>query len=733
MNKHIFLLGLGLLAGLMMQAAESESAFRGIGYELVEQGYLDQPMATAVGIIATNDRQSEIYKVENGTLRTLVASRGCGRYTMLNGDRTLLGFKSIDDNGYQAPAVLNLQTEQVTLLDDYMFQCGQVSFSQDGSMAYTADEELVIVHPYGTERFDLGYYTNIVRLSPDGQTVAFSNPNGKPMLLTRATGKVEALSDISDLYDPRFSPDGSKIIWQRGDASLYVTDLTARHTFFLDKGFGALWKNSDEIVYSHSEYINDDVFLFAGISVCTSSWNGAQRRVLIASSMECPEQVGLTDDGQLLIPYAYGNRRLVEVSLQQPQSEKVVCQLPEWGKHFGFVPASLKETDVVENPHIRKATSTMGGTIGIHDIPYINQTYDVPDSYAGCHDYGPVACAPSTACMLLAYLGYFEKHAVTSRYANCPWGKTNYYSWYVGQEYTSQTGYVFNIAAQGCGCMAKGGYGYMWGLGSPSSQMCNFYTNNGIPTTMSSQQWTIPYTTIKDQCDNDHPYSWCITSGKSSGHLILPFRCNAKCVKVSGVWTLKEGAVGSMVVQDPYGDANSSPWVGDGRYSTYDYQGYNNGYYTMVSAWGITVTKRPAATVQLLLNPTSLKFKNVMVGDSASKIVSVTGKNLTDSIRVTSITGTGASVFRVSPMVLPKEGGDLRVTFVPTKAAQRTATVTIVSTGAEDAVLKLDGGAILNGEETVEAEDVTPRRVLENGRVYILLQDRKFDILGNQK
>lgn len=732
MNKHFFFLFFGLLLGMMAYAAEQETVLQGVGYDMVEQGYIDQPIETSVGILATNDRQSEIYKLENGQLRTLVAARGCGRYVELNADKTLLGFKSIDDDGYQAPAVLNLLTEQVTRLDDYMFQCGQVSFGPNGEVAYMADEELVISDGVKKERYDVGFYTNIIRFSPDGKSLLFSNPNGQPTRLIRGTGKVETLSDVNDLYNPIFSPDGRRVVWSRADSRLYVMDALTRQMVELGHGFGPVWKNSDELYYSCSEYLNNDVFQFVGISVKQSAWDGSNERVLIPTSKDCPQQVGLCADGRLLVPYAYGERRLVVVEVEQPKKEDVLYRLPAAGVHFGFIPPSLKENNVTERPQLHKQTKTMGGTIEIMDIPYINQVYDTPDSYAGCHDYGPVACAPSTSCMLLAYLGFFEKHPVTSRYNACPWGKTNNYSWYVGQQYTSQSGYTFSLAAEGRGCMAKGGYGFMWNNGSPSSKMMTFYVKNDIPTSMCSQQWSSSYQTIKNQCDNDHPYSWCITSGKSSGHLILPFRCDAKCVKVSGVWTLKEGAVGSLVVQDPYGDANSSPWLGDGRYSTYDYQGYNNGYYTMVWAWGVTVTKRAAATSVLVATPTLLKFSSIAIGTTAKKTISVTGRNLTDSIRVASIEGFESDIFTLNPMALPKEGGDIVVTFAPIKSAQRSAVVTIVSPGADDVTISLEGRGKTDDEE-IRVEADAPRKIFENGRIYVLRNGTKIDILGNQK
>jgi len=718
-----------LFAAITAQVWGTEGTPQGFIYQMVEAGYMDQPMQTPYGIVATNDRQSEIYLLQEGQLRTLVAAPGCGRYITLNANRSLIGFKLIDENEYQVPAILDLRDGEIWLLEDYAFQCGQVSFSHQRDVAYTYNNDLIVLREDKKETFPLGFYTNIARISPDGRYVAMTHRNGMPIVLDTHSGKWEEISDVDALYEPKWNEDGSRILWERTDGDLYVIDPMTHQTTCLGAGWGGQWSDERTIVFSRSHYRNNDVFFFTGISVRSIRWDGSHEVEIVPKTMDCPQQIGLDDQGALLIAYSYNNRCLVR---WQEGKEEVLYTLPT-NEHFGYVPPSLKEREIKVNRSLANATSAMGGTIGIHDIPYINQVYDVPDSYAGCHGYGSVACAPTTSCMLLAWLGDLSKHAVTSRYSGCPWGQTNYYSWYVGQQYTSNSGnYTFSLVATGNSCSAKGGFGYMWnGSSSPSTKMKSFYDKNDIPTNMTTQKWSITYASLKAQCDADHPYSWCITSGRSNGHLILPFRCNAKCVKQSGVWTLVEGAEGSLVVQDPYGDANNSTWLGDGRYSTYDFSGYNNGHYKMVNAWGVTCSKRPAASAKIKVNPSSITFKDVAVGESASKMFSVTGVNLTDSIHMV-LEGTGVSVYTVSPMVLPYTGGDVTITFQPNKAAQRDLKITLLSTNAEDAYVSVTGRAVTPVEEVESVPAPLNGKVIEQGRIYIYRNGVKYDILGNQ-
>ena len=106
-------------------------------YELAEMGYLQSPMQTKSGLVVTTNSSNELYLVKDGSLKPLVISRGAGMYTHLNADKTIIGYKSINDDYQQAPALLNVETGEITLLENYTNQCGQVSFADDGTLAYT--------------------------------------------------------------------------------------------------------------------------------------------------------------------------------------------------------------------------------------------------------------------------------------------------------------------------------------------------------------------------------------------------------------------------------------------------------------------------------------------------------------------------------------------------------------------------------------------------------------------
>lgn len=601
MKKHLFLAGLmmALSAGSIAQTnhlPSDESAFLPLStnYELTESGYMDNPQETAIGIVLTNNRQSELYVLRDGVLQTLVSEPGCGRYYTLSADKTLLGFKSINKEGMQAPAVLNLLTGTKTLLEGYSEVCGQPSFSQDGMVVYTTENALVIRKGMERREVALDFYSNIANVSPNGEMVAMSNHDGKPIIFDVASGRLSKLSNRNELYNPQWSADGEKVVYEQSNMTLLAYDMATGAEYCLGRGYGAQWLDEETVVFCRPEYKDEDNFFMYGTSICQSRFNGEELVKLVEASQEIPQTMGVTKEKELLIAYSNGARRLVKASRDNVKKETVLYRIGD-NETFGYChpePARLSSKAPMDG---------IGGTLDYTDIPYVNQVYDTPD-YNGQHAYGPCACAPSTSAMVLGYYGKLTPHPLSSRLGTL--GTVNY-SWYVGQVYTHpKTGTTFNLThMSSCGGDAAGGYGYMWNLGSPATQMGNYYKKNDIANPVYDYNGL---TAIRQEATNNYPFSWCITSSRSNGHLILPYRSDAAYVKSGSAYSYVYKP-GSVVVQDPYGNANNATWVGDGRHATYDAAGYNNGYLQMNNAWGVKIhLSRTASSVTYVLNGGSL-------------------------------------------------------------------------------------------------------------------------------
>ncbi|MBQ7212395.1 MAG: PD40 domain-containing protein, partial [Muribaculaceae bacterium] len=279
-------------------------------YKARNDGYYVGLMDSKSGLVATSNRADEIFLVKNGTTKTLVNSRNCGQYMQINADKTLIGFKSIsDDYSKQAPAVLDIATGKVTLLEPYSSLCGQVSFSDNGTMAYTLGNTLVVRNGNTRRTFDLGLYVNIVNISPDASKVAFTSIEGNSYIVDTATGeetRIEVRGNAA--YNPVWAPDGKKIAYEKIDGTLTVVDVNTKANYDIGEAMSPVWTaDSKEIIFTRAQREND-IFV-PSASVIKSSFDGSKSSVIIARSENVPVAVTTLTDGGLAVSYATGEQR----------------------------------------------------------------------------------------------------------------------------------------------------------------------------------------------------------------------------------------------------------------------------------------------------------------------------------------------------------------------------------------------------------------------------------------
>ena len=659
-------------------------------YECVDKGFISATYASKAGVIATSNKGSDISLLRDGELVPMVESPGAGMYINISRDGRYVGFKSINNNADQAPALLDVETGAVTLLENYADQCGQVSFADDGTMAYTVGNTLIIRNGDKRRRIDLGQYINIANISPDGSKVAYTNIEGTMYVLDLVTGATES-RDSDGAYRAIWSPDNSKLAVQQVDGQLFTMDLTNRTVHTLGDATSVAWEsNSDELLITRSQRVNE--LEVKGAEVLRIRYDGSARTTIVPLTESTPVSVSV-DGATMMVSYANGSLRGVQrlkysgTSRQgAPTMKYTVARFASDARIGRYVATDFKgfsridyskmsEAEKVEMAEREQAERLKSrsvihkaNNIGLTAIPYINQVWDTP-AVGGNYNYGYVCCAPSSSCMLLGWLGYVSPHAVTSRssYASV---KTCYYSWYVSQQYTSpKTGYVFNTSANAGGSWGysygvKGGYGYMWGKGSPASMMASFHKNNGVANSYFQSSWT----TLVNQCNANRPYIICLANG-TGGHVVIVFRANQQAANDgSSTWA----KTGSFICHDPYGDYNGSSYPNwDGRYSTYDWPGYSNGkknigtfYWGCVSEFttgGSTPTTNPSITV----SPTDAKFK-CQLNETPSLTFKVTGKDLSSDISVAS---SHSWRFPTSVTSLSKTGGTFTITMAHSEIA----------------------------------------------------------------
>ncbi len=682
--KKTFSLRAFTMAAALAVAASTSAAVTGTRdgisyYDAASHGYISTMLNTRAGIVVASERGKEISVIRNGQMVPMVSGPGVGMYIHASKDGRYVGYKSVNNDNDQAPMVLDVTTGRSIILESYTGQCGQPSFADDNTVCYTVGKRLVVRHIDGTSRreYAMPFYVNIVNISPDGTRAAFGSIEGELYMMNLADGDIVTIDGGDGAYNPVWSPDGTRLAVQRVNGRLFTIDAAtkARHEIGEVSSFN--WTDdSKNIVYTRAERINE--LTTSGASVYRAAWDGSASTKLIDNDASAPVAV-LADGNALVVSYAVGEKRGLSKRVYRTVSDFVgaparTISLVSFGENQqignskvtdfkGFsrsnAPMATAEDVAAGNAKAQKLSaaqraqygvSRKGNDIGLLAIPYINQVWDTPGSYSGNYSVGYVCCAPSSCCMNLGWRGKLTKHGVTSRASGVG---TVYYSWYVLRDYTSSTGYNFTQRADYYGSNG-GGYGYMWGLGSPATYMASFYANNGLSSSFASS-----WSTFCTQANNNDPYTICLQNG-TGGHVVLGFRANqAAATDGSSTWA----KTGSFVCHDPYGDYNGSSYPNwDGRYATYDWPGYNNGYKNIgVFYWGCIATgsKPSTSNPTLTVSPTSVNF-TCEAGQKPSATIKVTGKDLSSDITVASYT---PGRFTPSVSSLPATGGTFTITF----------------------------------------------------------------------
>lgn len=527
--------------------AQNKTSFD--SYKAEADGYFVNFMETTSGIVATDNYASNLYLFSEGKYIVLFSSPGCGRYMQLSPDKKNIGFKYIQTDGKQAPALLNIQTKTITLLHAPVDLCGQVSFSQNGKTAFTIGNEMVIIEDNNSSNYSLGQYVNIAPISPDGKFACFNDDHDQLFLLNLSNKQVtKVTSGVKGNMYPIWSPDASKLMYSSISGELYIYDLKSQSTTFISEGQYPSWtSDSHHIVFTKTEttdlhFISSDIY--------KAKANGSE----IKNITNTPDnfEIAAIPSGDKII-YQSLNKRTVTI-----QSSIANASL---SAHLIFNAESPLNISSQGFQKSMQSEVHIPGT-----VPYVNQVYDTPEWH-----YGYGSCAAATAIMATAYYNKIPKWPITT--SNGVGSHTSEYGAYVADKYRLNQIYYQDVSTTGGGEDAWGGYGYTWtGSYSPHSRMQQYISQHYIT---SVQEDADNYPKALAQINSGYPFPICNLL-TTAGHLTL--------------------AVGYIVGQhtiifnDPYGNKNNGSWPNWlGQNSYYDWPGYNNGNQNLNTvAWTVT-------------------------------------------------------------------------------------------------------------------------------------------------
>ncbi len=567
-------------------------------YKLEEQGYLRKPKETPHGIVATNNYASEIYLIAGKRKSTLVASAGAGMYNTVSPDKNRIGFKHINEDGLQAPAILDLVTGEMELLHEYVRASGQPSFFGNNGYAFTVGNSLLVFRdgavipdtpgtedsPDTPEKYDLGYYANIAPVSPDGRHVVFNDKYDKLIVKDLSTGEVREISESGfAVHGPVWSYDSRKIAYMSNGGELFVYSMQTERNYRLGQGADPSWhEDSETLVFTRSEI---ERFELKSVSIVESTFNGLEQATLTDPASMAARDASVADSGDVLYYDALRNKIMrIEKKSSQRMPMYEHSSGDGGGPYFKSAPVINPDadpaTDKTTDPAIDQTTDpaddpesdsvsesyvqSLNASVLITDVPFINQVWDTP--YFSGNNYNYASCAPTTAAMAL---GYFKKVPPwpSSRYQ----GITRDYANYVAREYTAY-GFTYNTVSRG----VMGGMGYMWSslygsTGSPRSTMAGYINRHDLE---SVQVWSLPYLDLVSELEDGNPYPLCVML-TSAGHLILAL----------GVQEDRR----TVIVHDPYGNKNVAYPSYNGENVVYDWPGYNYGNQNLESVpWAVS-------------------------------------------------------------------------------------------------------------------------------------------------
>jgi len=558
--------------------------------QIIPTGYISDQTVTPNGIVFTDEHQSIMYVAVNGSTRQLFSSPGCGRYYSVNKGGDKIGFKYINpDNGLQTPSLYDIKNKSVLSLDEGTQNAGQVSFSDDGTIAYTFENKLVLLKDNIKRTIDLGTYSNRAPISPDGNFVVYKDTNDQLWLLDLRTQQKWVITDSKDGYaNAIWSPDSKFIAFTNNGIKIYTCDLSENKTYYIGEGESPQWSNDSreitffkkEIDFQKSSLINSDIYI------------AGSRGEFLNNLTNTPDVFEMdpkfSGESNTIIYNTYDKREIKSLNLNLSKTK-----IPSTGNIL-----FKTDTPLQINYLLNKGNSPQADTSHLPDWVYISQVYDTRQDWNQGRE-----CCGATSCMeIIASYGILAPSPIYT------YGHTSYFGKYISDPYTFN-GYTFNgYTVSGSTGWQSGGHGYLWnGGGSPYSNAISYFQRHGITTTGTDN---VPWTNVSTEIGQGYPYMVCTTQ-LTAAHIVV----------IVGIW----GTGHSVYCNDPYGNKNAGNYgySRNGKNAIYDWSDANTGHEKITPVvWARTAHFTPTASPTIALFHPENNSDSIKTNDTISIIFS---------------------------------------------------------------------------------------------------------------
>jgi len=489
-----------------------------------------------------------VLNLESEKVVSITQTPGAGYKVNFSFDGTKIGFKLIDENGFQQPVYYDVDSQKNVELYNKSIATGVPTFSNNGSIAFTIGSELIVLNKnlIETFRFNIGNYANLAPISPDGKKVVFNDENDQLWILELETGRKFQLTYGSESYfNPVWSRDSKRIAFSSINGFIFTYDLNKGEKYTIGRGNSVSWlENSTSIIFCEQQW--DEKYQLISSVPVQIGYNGENKKILM-------------DSKHNLIRFAKYSS-IVKKVIYEEKNQIVIGEIKKIKNQLTIVPSLIKKIDDFQFEHsLSKHLTTSAFASNKIDAtsfqaPYIHQVYDTPNWFNGHW-----ACGATSAMMALAYYDVLPAWP-----CNCssPYSHQSKYGRYICENY-SFNGYTYDIGGYDPNSnLGYGGYGFIiqnnWA--DTKGNMAKYVRQHGLGSTVD---WSPGYSKFQSEIDQEFPVV-ILNSLTSSGHYILGIGYN--------------NAQKTVVVNDPYGNKNDGYMNYRGRSVIYDWPGYNSGH-----------------------------------------------------------------------------------------------------------------------------------------------------------
>ena len=490
-----------------------------------------------------------IFNTQTEETIEITNSRGAGYYASFSPDEKYVCYKYIkqNENGQieSSPALFSLKTSKTTFLGKPSKITGTPAVSPDGKIAYTIEDELIVLNPDMSEylRKNLGFHVNLMAFSSDGFSLFYPDMNQQIVEFDLKSMEKKKISNdqSASFWGPVVSPNGEYISYQSAAGNLFAYEKASKKTYSVGKGENASWVDENSLGYirrySDGRKVTEkEIYL----------WNPSKSISMPKVCYGGDTEIILKGSSTVIINPKFNTILKTDLNIINDG-----LYMSDWEKRKEIPIVSEEKITIVQKEY---SSQKKAADIILDGVPTIHQVYDTPNWFNGHW-----ACGATSACMALTYYDLLSNWDCT---VSSPYSHVSHFGRYICETYT-YNGHTFDIEGDDAsGTPATGGYGYIiqndWE--ETRGHMAEYISYHGPE---SSVDWSASITKARKEINNHCPFV-VLNMLTTSGHYIT-------CVGY-------DPDQYTFIFNDPYGNKNTTGYPSyDGTAVYYDWPGYNYG------------------------------------------------------------------------------------------------------------------------------------------------------------